>query len=136
MSVMPSLTDLQNLGRELRARRMALGETSLRKFGTNIGVSHQHLSHIENAYVHPKRGLVVPSDDVLKKMAAGYQVPLSRLHGLLGRLPDLPVPVFKHPEAQRLAERFDRLPKRLQETTLEVFASIERLAKQVDGTNE
>jgi len=61
---------------------------------------------------------------------------LSRLHALLGRLPDIPVPVFGNPEALRLAERFDRLPDAFQAAALEQFASVERLAAILDGPDE
>jgi len=127
---MPTITELQNLGRELRARRIASGRRSLSKFATDIGVSRQHLSHIENAYVNPRRGPVVPSDEVLQKVSSGYGVPLSRLHALLGRTPDLPIPAFRNPEALHLAERFDALPERLQTVVLETFAAIERLGTE------
>lgn len=122
---MPTHSDLQNLGRELRAARLRMGKASLTKFAAEIGVSRQHLSHIENAYKHPRRGPVIPSDDVLVKIAEGYDLPVSRLHALLGRQPDEAVPTFRHPEALHLAERFDRLPAAAQSAVLSMVGALE-----------
>ncbi len=127
--LMPTHADLENLARELKARRLALGEPVLARFAKKIGVSRQHLSHLESAYVHPSRGPVLPSDEMLEKISKGYGVPLSRLHALLGRMPDAPIPVFKSPQALLIAERFDRLPEGFQGVALAFFDAIEALAK-------
>ena len=100
---------------------------SLRAFAARTGVSHQHLSQLERGYVNPKQGLVVPSDEVLEKLANGLDVPLSRLHVLLGRFPDKPYPAYDNPEAVDLAERYVRLPRYAQEMALGMFTVIEAM---------
>ena len=127
---MPTAQDLHNLGRELRMRREALGLKSLREFARRVDVSPQHLSQLERGYVNPKRGLVVPSDEVLEKLAAGLDVPLSRLHALLGRLNDQPYPVFDDPKAVLLAERYSRLPGYARTLLLDVLADIEAMVRK------
>jgi len=124
---MSTTEDLEKLGRELRYRREALGMKSLRAFALSVGVSHQHLSQLERGYVNPKQGMVVPSDEVLEKLAQGLGVPLSRLHVLLGRFPDAPYPAYDDPEAAALAERYMRMPRYAQETVRGMFTVIEAM---------
>jgi transcriptional regulator with XRE-family HTH domain len=124
---MPTTEDLNKLGRELRSRREALGLKSLRAFAVQIGVSHQHLSQLERGYVNPKQGIVIPSDEVLEKLASGLGVPLSRFHVLLGRFPSAPYPAYDNPEAVDLAERYIRLPGYAQEMVQGVFGIVEAM---------
>ena len=98
---------------------------SLRAFAARAGISHQHLSQLERGYVNPKQGMVVPSDEVLEKLARGLDVPLSRLHVLLGRFPDSPYPAYDNPEAVDLAERYTRMPGYAQEMVQGMFTIIE-----------
>ncbi len=129
--LMATLEDLKKLGVELRTRREERGET-LRAFASRVGVSHQHLSQIERGYVSPNRGRVIPTDETLEKLAKALDVPLSRLHGLLGRTPDVPFPAFDDPEAVRLADRYVKLPKIEREAVLDVVAAIEAMVAKRD----
>lgn len=130
---MPTTEDLKKLGRELRSRREALGMKSLRAFALSVDVSHQHLSQLERGYVNPKQGMVVPSDEVLEKLAKGLDVPLSRLHVLLGRFPDTPYPAYDDPEAVALAERYMRMPQYAQEMVQGMFTVIEAMIARQAG---
>lgn len=136
MSVMPTIENLKQLGRELRSRRQALGMKSLRAFATQIGVSHQHLSQLERGYVSPKQGVVVPSDEVLEKLARGLDVPLSRLHVLLGRMPDHAYPAYDNPEAVDLAERYVRMLGYAQEMVRDMFTIIEAMIARQAGESK
>lgn len=123
------VSNLERLGEEVRRARLAQGYSSARAFAAVIGVSPQHLSHIERGYVNPKRGLVVPSDDVLEKIATGASVPVSRLHALLGRMPDQPYPVFDDPASVEVAERYSRLPGYAKAHLTTVLGSLEELVR-------
>jgi len=130
---MPNHEDLQRLGVALRKAREAKGEHSIRAFAEKVGVSHQHLSQIERAYIAPNRGLVIPSDEVLEKLAKGLDIPLSRLHGYLGRTPDVPFPAYSDPETAQVAERFFNLPQIEREVVLDVLETIERMVAKRGG---
>ena len=124
---MITVSDLERLGAEVRRAREARGYPSARSFAAAIGVSPQHLSHIERGYVNPKRGLIVPSDDVLDKIAGGADVPVSRLHAMLGRMPSQPFPALEDPDAADVAERYCRLPEYARKHLKAVLASVEGL---------
>jgi len=107
-----------------------MGSISLSAFARQIGMSPSNLSQLERGYIHPKRGLVVPSDDMLEKLAVGLDIPLSRLHALLGRLPDQPYQVFENPDAVQLAERFVRLPDYAKPALWDALQSLEALVER------
>ena len=107
---MPTIKQIRALGEEIHRQRLAKGISSKRKLAQITGLSAQHVGQIENAYVNPKRGFFVPSDEVLEKLSIALDVPLSRLHTLLGRFPDLPFPALNDPEAMEVAEAYSRLP--------------------------
>lgn len=109
---------------------------SLRAFAARAGVSHQHLSQLERGYINPKQGMVVPSDEVLEKLASGLGIPLSRLHVLLGRFPDHPYSAYDEPEAVALAERYARMPRYAQETVLGMFTVIEAMIARQEEKQE
>ena len=109
---------------------------SLRAFAARIGVSHQHLSQLERGYINPKQGMVVPSDEVLEKLANGLGVPISRLHVLLGRFPDNPYPAYDDPEAVDLAERYTRMPRYAQEMVKGMFTIIEAMISKQTGDSK
>lgn len=109
---------------------------SLRAFAARAGVSHQHLSQLERGYINPKQGMVVPSDEVLEKLASGLGIPLSRLHVLLGRFPDHPYSAYDEPEAVALAERYARMPRYAQETVLGIFTVIEAMIARQEEKQE
>ena len=133
---MPTTDDLKKLGRELRSRREASGVKSLRAFAARVGVSHQHLSQLERGYINPKQGMVVPSDEVLEKLANGLGVPISRLHVLLGRFPDNPYPAYDDPETVDLAERYMRMPRYAQEMVKGMFTLIEAMISKHTGDSK
>lgn len=134
MSVMPTIENLGNLGRELRQTRLARGHKSLSSFARTMDVSPTYLSQLERGYVNPKQGLVVPSDEVLEKLAKGLDVPVSRLHGLLGRTPDMPFPAFEHPETVQLAEAYDQLPAYARKIVRDALKTAEEVVAIVDAT--
>lgn len=133
MSVMPTVEDLQNLGRELREWRKARGHQSLSAFARQLKLSPTYLSQVERGYVHPKQGLVVPSDEVLEKLSEALDVPISRLHGLLGRLPDVPFPAFQNAETVRLAEAYDRLPAYAQKIVQDALRTAEEVVALIEA---
>jgi len=79
---------------------------------------------------------VIPSDEVLEKLSKGLDIPLSRLHGLLGRTPDVPFPALEDPDALRLAERYSRLPQLEREAVLDLVSAIEQLVSKRDHKPE
>jgi len=110
---MPSTDDLRRLGQEIDRERIAAGIPTLKELARRADLSHQRVSEIINAYVHPSRGPTMPSDDTLHRLAEALGVPVSRYHALLGRLPDVPFPVFQNPEAVEVAEIYDSLSPHL-----------------------
>lgn len=136
MSVMPTVQELQNLGRELRQQRKAKGHQSLSAFARQLKLSPTYLSQVERGYVHPKQGLVVPSDEVLEKLSQALDLPISRLHGLLGRLPDVPFPAFEHPETLQLAEAYDRLPLYAQKIVQDALRTAEEVVALVETARQ
>jgi transcriptional regulator with XRE-family HTH domain len=133
---MPTQEQLENLGREMRSWRKAAGEKSLRKFAKRIGVSPTHVSQLERAYSNPKQGITVPSDDVLEKIADGLNVPVSRMHLLLGRCEGSPYPALQDPEALDVAERFARLPDYARRHLHDVLTSLETLVATANKTSK
>ena len=107
---MPTIAHIRALGEEIHRQRLAKGIRSKRKLAEITGLSAQHVGQIENAYVNPKRGFFVPSDEVLEKLAVALDIPISRLHSLLGRFPDIPYPALSDPEAMEVAEAYSRHP--------------------------
>jgi transcriptional regulator with XRE-family HTH domain len=81
---MPNVSQLKDLGSLIRAAREAEG-WSLKELSEKSGVGYSYASNIERGYVNPKRGPVTPSDDVLFALAKTLRMPISKLHGSLGR---------------------------------------------------
>jgi transcriptional regulator with XRE-family HTH domain len=75
---------LKVLGDLVRERRTELG-LNLKDFHLKSGVGYSYLSNIERGYVNPKRGPVVPSDEILATIAEALHISVSRLHSALGR---------------------------------------------------
>lgn len=75
---------LKVIGTVILAARKEKGWTQYELF-QKTGLSVGYISNIENGYVNPKRGPVVPSDDSLSSFSEALGIPLSRLHSSLGR---------------------------------------------------
>ncbi len=73
------LAPRRELSQLLREVRQASGQ-SIKTAGPELGVNYSYLSKIEN-------GKVVPSADLLKRMAALYQADADELFAAAGRLP-------------------------------------------------
>ena len=123
---------LKVLGEEIRRRRKARGVRTLRQLKELTGISTQFLSQIENAYVHPSRGYVIPSDETLGKLSAALEVPISRLHAILGRIPEQPYPIYVHPEAAEIAEEYDHLPAYAQRIVRDALTTAKAVVEQVE----
>jgi len=127
-----TIDHLRALGNEIRQRRKQNGINTLRQLEQLSGVSRQFLSAIENGYTAPKRGFTVPSDETLEKLASTLNIPLSRLHALLGRFPDTPYPAYSDTETAIIAERYDKLPAVYKRIVRDALQTAEAIASETD----
>jgi transcriptional regulator with XRE-family HTH domain len=95
------------------------------------GISRQFLSSIENAYSSPKRGFVLPSDQTLERLSETLDIPLSRLHALLGRFPDEPLTRYEDPESLVVADAYDRLPALCKRIVRDALQTAEAIAAEL-----
>ena len=128
-----TIDHLRALGNEIRLRRKQNGITTLKQLEDLSGVSRQFLSAIENGYTAPKRGFTVPSDETLEKLASTLDIPLSRLHALLGRFPDTPYPAYSDVETAIIAERYDRLPTVYKRIVRDALHTAEAMANETES---
>jgi transcriptional regulator with XRE-family HTH domain len=81
----------RRLGALIREKRLRRGWTldnvSAKARSLGIKLSPQFLSQIENAYEHPTKGVVTPSDEKLLAISKALDIPLVDLHAALGRIP-------------------------------------------------
>lgn len=76
---------VKRLGDFVRSARLARKMTA-RELSHRSGIGFTYISNIERGYINPKRGPVVPSDEVLAALANGLEIDVSELHAQLGRL--------------------------------------------------
>ena len=119
--------ELQALGREIRQRRIDKGIKSVAALARQSGISRQYLSALENGYVNPNplRKPVIPTDYMLGHLSRELDIPMSRLHSLLGRSAE--ASDAHSAEADGVAQDFDQLP----EWAKEIVRSAIRAAKNV-----
>lgn len=119
--------ELQALGREIRQRRIDKGIKSVAELARTSGISRQYLSALENGYVNPNplRKPVTPTDYMLERLSKDLDIPMSRLHSLLGRGTE--ASDARSAEADGVAQDFDRLP----EWAKEIVRAAVRAAKSV-----
>ena len=127
---MSDIGQLRVLGAAIRRRRIDQGVKTLRQMKELTGISTQFLSQIENAYVHPKRGYVVPSDELLERISRAIDMPLSRMHTIIGRFPEKPEMVS--PVAAEIAEEYDRLPEYAQQIVLDAVQTAKSVVAKVE----
>ncbi len=99
-------------------------------------MSDQRLGEIINGYQHPTRGYTIPTDDTLERLAEALDLPVSRLHALLGRFPDVPFPAFEHPDTVALAEAYDRLPEYARKVMRDVLRSLQEVVASIGSRTE
>lgn len=88
------------------ARVFGLELQSLRKdhnfrgaeFAKKIGVTGQWLSAVENAYVHPTRGLTKVPDKILRKISEELEWPMIDIYMVLGRITAADLDVYNDME--------------------------------------
>ncbi len=129
---MSDIEQLRVLGAAIRRRRIDQGIKTLRQMKEKTGISTQFLSQIENAYVHPKRGYVVPSDELLERISKAIDMPLARMHTIIGRFPEVPEAVS--PIASEIAEEYDRLPEYAQQIILDAVQTAKSVVAKVEET--
>lgn len=107
---MPNASQLKHLGSVVRDIRQSKGWT-LKQLSDVSGVGYSYASNIERGYVNPARGPVTPSDDILYLLAKALDIPISTLHGALGRVADSPGPASKPPapDAQQVLNSIKRI---------------------------
>jgi len=124
-----TVDNLRALGAEVRRGREAKGITTLLELKEITGISQQFLSQIETARVDKNRGVVVPSDDKLERLSEALDVPVSRLHALLGRMPDQPFRIYRHAETAEIADEYDALPEWGRQIVRDTIQSVKRAAR-------
>ncbi|MDR3708124.1 MAG: helix-turn-helix transcriptional regulator [Capsulimonadaceae bacterium] len=124
-----TVENLQALGNEVRRAREAKGITTLKELQRLTGISQQRLSQIETARVDKDRSPVVPGDDKIDKLAEALDVPISRMHALLGRMPDQPFRVYRNAETAQFAEEYDALPDWARAIVTDCISSVKRAAE-------
>lgn len=82
------LRQMQAFGQVLKERRKEL-DLTLARLQAITGISAQYISNLETAYAHPTRGISRPDDEKIAILGQALGLSLSRLHSLLGRLPEL-----------------------------------------------
>lgn len=102
---------LKVLGQAIRGARlvkkMTQGDVSE---VTRLSVGY--LSNLENGYVNPKRGSVVPSDETLAALSAAVDLPIGFFHEVLGRTGQVGTSYIADPDAALLVERYTNAPDR------------------------
>ena len=129
-----TIENLRALGNEVRRAREAKGIRTLVELERVTGISQQRLSQIETARIDPGRGVILPSDDKIERLAAALDVPVSRMHALLGRMPDQPFRVYANPETAQVAEEYDALPEWGRHVVRDMIASLKRANVCVGST--
>lgn len=119
--------ELQALGREIRQRRIDKRIKSVAELARMSGISRQYLSALENGYVNPSRlrKPVTPTDYMLERLSKDLDIPMSRLHSLLGRGAESSD--ARSAEVDGVAQDFDRLP----EWAKEIVRAAVRAAKSI-----
>ena len=122
--------ELQAFGPEIRQRRINKGITSVAELARKSGISRQYLSALENGYVNPNplRKPVIPTDYMLGRLSTELDIPMSRLHSLLGRGTE--GSDARSPEADSIAEDFDRLPSWAKEIVRSAVQAAKRVVAQ------
>ena len=128
-----TIENLRAFGEEIRRQRIAKGIKTLVQLKDLTGISTQFLSQIEKAYVNKDRGLVIPSDDKIEKLSQALEIPLSRLHALLGRMPDQPLPIYKHPETVQIADDYDGLPSYARKIVRDALKTAKEVVAQIEN---
>jgi HTH-type transcriptional regulator, competence development regulator len=100
------------LGQRIKELR---GDVTLRKLATELKIDFTYLSKIEN-------GSDVPGEDVLRKMAAHFDVDAEELLGLAGKVPT------ELTERARAEPATGRLLRRLPQLSPEQMRAIYRVA--------
>lgn len=90
-----------------------------------------YLSHIERAYKNPKRGWVVPGDDYLEAIAEALDIPVTRLHQILGRAPAFFVGAANEDRALRMLELYSGL-RESEKIRVERLVETLSLAEKID----
>jgi transcriptional regulator with XRE-family HTH domain len=133
---MPTLEHIRALGQEIERQRIARGIPTVQELSRMSGMSKQRMGEIIKGYRHPTRGFTVPTDDALDRIAEALDMPVSRLHALLGRFPEVPFPAFEHADTVDVAEAYDRLPEFGRKLVRDVIRSVQEVAASVEGAHQ
>jgi transcriptional regulator with XRE-family HTH domain len=93
------------LGLLLRTARLEKGWTQS-DVAKRTGLTTGYISNLEQGYVNPKRGPVVPSDDSLRAFSEALELPLEKMHAALGRVRDHDL----DPEVRGFVEFYEGAP--------------------------
>lgn len=116
LKAIPYNSDMaNNTGMTTRAGVEALGaliksarrekKLTLKELSAISGLTTGYIGNVENGYINPKRGPVVPSDESLRSLSLALDIPTVEMHAALGRGPELEAEL--DPDLQMIVENWD-----------------------------
>jgi len=125
--------NLKAFGLAVRQAREQKGIKTLVELERQTGISQQRLSQLESGRVDAGRRPSIPSDSSIEKLAAALDVPVARMHALLGRGVEQATHIFTCPETALMAEEYDALPDFARQIVRDVIESVKKAGQAHNG---